>query len=80
MNDGGDDDSTHDALDEGEVREHAVALGIDPDSEPHLLWIARQSLSTPLPPNWWESRRPLAHTTLLALHVFARSRLLFTSA
>lgn len=44
------------ALDEGEVREHAVALGIDPMSEPYLLWIARQSLSTPLPPNWIERR------------------------
>jgi len=27
-------------------------LGIKPDSEPHLLWIAQDALNTPLPPDW----------------------------
>ncbi|KAI8919388.1 hypothetical protein DFJ77DRAFT_424001, partial [Powellomyces hirtus] len=35
-----------------EIVDYAKFLGIDPDTEPHLLWIARQSLKAPLPPNW----------------------------
>jgi len=27
-------------------------IGIDPDKEPDLLWIARQGIVAPLPPDW----------------------------
>ncbi|XP_031989543.1 centrosomal protein of 164 kDa isoform X4 [Corvus moneduloides] len=37
---------------EKEIREFAPILGIDPDAEPELLWLARECLMTPLPPNW----------------------------
>ncbi|NWU19349.1 CE164 protein, partial [Dyaphorophyia castanea] len=30
----------------------APIIGIDPDAEPELLWLARECLVTPLPPGW----------------------------
>ncbi|KNC96801.1 hypothetical protein, variant [Spizellomyces punctatus DAOM BR117] len=35
-----------------EILDYAKFLGIDPEKEKHLLWIARESLKAPLPPNW----------------------------
>ncbi|KAJ3091294.1 hypothetical protein HK102_001039 [Quaeritorhiza haematococci] len=35
-----------------EILEYAKFLGIDPEKEKDLLWIARDSLKAPLPPNW----------------------------
>ncbi|TMW64335.1 hypothetical protein Poli38472_012957 [Pythium oligandrum] len=35
------------------VMEHARQLGIDPEAEPDLLWIARDSLVAPLPDGWF---------------------------
>lgn len=35
-----------------EIREYASVIGIDPVTEPHLLWIAREGISAPLPPKW----------------------------
>jgi len=37
---------------EEEVIEYAEFLGIDPEKEQHLLWIARKGVSAPLPPPW----------------------------
>ncbi|KAJ3151492.1 hypothetical protein HDU89_001935 [Geranomyces variabilis] len=44
-------DENYEPTDE-EIVDYAKFLGIDPDTEPDLLWIARQSLKAPLPPNW----------------------------
>ncbi|KAI8824966.1 uncharacterized protein EV422DRAFT_239586 [Fimicolochytrium jonesii] len=35
-----------------EIIDYAKFLGIDTEKEKHLLWIARDSLKAPLPPNW----------------------------
>ena len=35
-----------------EVTEYARMLGIDPDEEPGLLWIAKEGLEAPLPQHW----------------------------
>ncbi|TPX69840.1 hypothetical protein SpCBS45565_g02230 [Spizellomyces sp. 'palustris'] len=35
-----------------EILDYARFLGIDFEKEKHLLWIARESLKAPLPPNW----------------------------
>ena len=32
--------------------EYAQVIGIDPDNEPNLLWIAREGINAPLPENW----------------------------
>ncbi|KAJ3331640.1 hypothetical protein HDU76_002647 [Blyttiomyces sp. JEL0837] len=37
---------------EEEILEYAKFLGMDPDEDKHLFWIARESLKAPLPPNW----------------------------
>eukprot|EP00057_Strongylocentrotus_purpuratus_P014646 XP_011669120.1 PREDICTED: centrosomal protein of 164 kDa-like [Strongylocentrotus purpuratus] len=38
---------------EGEIVEYATTvIGIDPDTEPHLMWIAREGISAPLPADW----------------------------
>jgi len=37
---------------EEEVIEYAEFLGIDPASEQHLMWIARDGVATPCPPPW----------------------------
>ncbi|KAM4885514.1 centrosomal protein of 164 kDa [Sylvia borin] len=37
---------------EHEIRSFAPTIGIDPDKEPELLWLARECLVTPLPPQW----------------------------
>ncbi|RKP03276.1 hypothetical protein CXG81DRAFT_818, partial [Caulochytrium protostelioides] len=37
---------------EEEIIEYATYLGIDPDTEPEFLWIARDSLKAPLPADW----------------------------
>ncbi|KAJ3148377.1 hypothetical protein HDU86_007486 [Geranomyces michiganensis] len=44
-------DENYEPTDE-EIIDYAKFLGIDPDTEQNLLWIARQSLKAPLPPNW----------------------------
>ena len=35
-----------------EIREYATVIGIDPDHEPELMWIAKEGISAPLPPDW----------------------------
>jgi hypothetical protein len=35
-----------------EILEYAKFLGMDPDEDQHLFWIARESLKAPLPANW----------------------------
>lgn len=35
-----------------EIKEYAEVLGIYADSEPELLWLAREGLITPLPDCW----------------------------
>ncbi|KAK2846936.1 hypothetical protein Q5P01_009935 [Channa striata] len=37
---------------EQEIKEYAREIGIDPDNEPELLWLAREGLVAPLPPEW----------------------------
>uniref|UniRef100_A0A665TUV5 Centrosomal protein of 164 kDa n=2 Tax=Echeneis naucrates TaxID=173247 RepID=A0A665TUV5_ECHNA len=37
---------------EQEIKEYAREIGIDPDSEPELLWLAREGIVAPLPPEW----------------------------
>eukprot|EP00741_Cyanophora_paradoxa_P016916 tig00020943_g16337.t1 len=36
------------------IIDHAKHLGIDPVEEPHLLWVAEESLAAPLPDGWVE--------------------------
>lgn len=35
-----------------EILEYAREIGIDPSSEPELLWLAREGIVAPLPPEW----------------------------
>lgn len=35
-----------------EVNEYAEFLGLDPDNEPHLMWIAREGVVAPVPTPW----------------------------
>ena len=35
-----------------EIYEYATFVGIDPDNEPHLMWIAKEGINAPLPENW----------------------------
>lgn len=35
-----------------ELKEYAEWIGIDAEKEPHLMWIAREGLRTPLPEEW----------------------------
>ena len=35
-----------------EIYEYAAVIGIDPDTEHHLMWIAREGINAPLPENW----------------------------
>ncbi|KAG7479546.1 centrosomal protein of 164 kDa isoform X2 [Solea senegalensis] len=37
---------------EQEIQEYAREIGIDPDREPELLWLAREGIVAPLPPEW----------------------------
>lgn len=37
---------------EQEFKEYAREIGIDPDTEPELLWLAREGIVAPLPPEW----------------------------
>nr|XP_046244508.1 centrosomal protein of 164 kDa-like isoform X2 [Scatophagus argus] len=37
---------------EQEIQEYAREIGIDPDSEPELLWLAREGIVAPLPAEW----------------------------
>ncbi|XP_035009942.2 centrosomal protein of 164 kDa isoform X2 [Hippoglossus stenolepis] len=37
---------------EQEIQEYAREIGIDPGSEPDLLWLAREGVVAPLPPEW----------------------------
>lgn len=37
---------------EEEIREYATVIGIDPDREPDLMYIAREGINAPLPPDW----------------------------
>jgi hypothetical protein len=32
--------------------EYAQCIGIDPDKEPYLLWIAKKGINAPLPETW----------------------------
>lgn len=37
---------------EEEIREYATVIGIDPDREPDLMYIAREGINAPLPSDW----------------------------
>ena len=37
-----------------EVLEYAGYFGIDPQAEPHLMWIAEEGMNPPLPEGWTE--------------------------
>ncbi|XP_068602086.1 centrosomal protein of 164 kDa-like [Brachionichthys hirsutus] len=37
---------------EEDILEYASIIGIDPDTEPELLWLAREGLQATLPPGW----------------------------
>lgn len=37
---------------EDEIREYAEYIGIDPEKEPHLLWIAKEGVGAPVPKPW----------------------------
>ncbi|KAJ0063835.1 hypothetical protein NL108_011082 [Boleophthalmus pectinirostris] len=37
---------------EQEVRDYAKEIGIDPDTEPELMWLAREGVIAPLPSGW----------------------------
>ncbi|XP_015257389.1 PREDICTED: centrosomal protein of 164 kDa [Cyprinodon variegatus] len=44
---------------EQDILEYAREIGIDPENEPELLWLAREGVSAPLPPEW----KPCQDTT-----------------
>lgn len=35
-----------------EIQDFAREIGIDPEKEPELLWLAREGIVAPLPPEW----------------------------
>ena len=35
-----------------EIYDYARVIGIDPEREPEMLWIAREGINAPLPENW----------------------------
>jgi len=35
-----------------EIQGFAREIGIDPEKEPELLWLAREGIMAPLPPEW----------------------------
>ncbi|XP_073513175.1 centrosomal protein of 164 kDa isoform X5 [Phyllobates terribilis] len=37
---------------EHEIQEYARMIGIDPDTEAELMWLAREGIVAPLPPDW----------------------------
>ncbi|CAJ1066139.1 centrosomal protein of 164 kDa-like isoform X1 [Xyrichtys novacula] len=37
---------------EQEIQDYAREIGIDPDTEPELLWLAKEGIVAPLPPEW----------------------------
>ncbi|XP_051962515.1 centrosomal protein of 164 kDa-like [Xyrauchen texanus] len=37
---------------EQEIHEYAIEIGIDPQREPELLWLAREGMVVPLQPEW----------------------------
>ncbi|NXS52365.1 CE164 protein, partial [Brachypteracias leptosomus] len=37
---------------EQEIQDFARDIGIDPEKEPELLWLAREGIVAPLPPEW----------------------------
>ncbi|KFP64540.1 Centrosomal protein of 164 kDa, partial [Cariama cristata] len=37
---------------EQEIQDFAREIGIDPEKEPELLWLAREGIVAPLPPEW----------------------------
>ncbi|KAM9299045.1 LOW QUALITY PROTEIN: centrosomal protein of 164 kDa [Gastrophryne carolinensis] len=37
---------------EKEIQDYARMIGIDPDAEPELMWLAREGIVAPLPPDW----------------------------
>ncbi|XP_055887947.1 centrosomal protein of 164 kDa-like isoform X2 [Biomphalaria glabrata] len=43
---------------ENEIVEYATSIGIDVDTEQHLLWIAREGFNAPLPDNWKPCQTP----------------------
>jgi len=43
-----------DHQDEGDLREYAGSLGLEPDLDSDMLWIAREAFGAPLPPSWTE--------------------------
>ncbi|XP_061683551.1 trichohyalin-like isoform X2 [Syngnathoides biaculeatus] len=54
---------------EEEIRVYARDIGIEPESEPELLWLAREAIFARLPPGWAESQdesgNPIFHNHYL---------------
>ncbi|NXU06343.1 CE164 protein, partial [Buphagus erythrorhynchus] len=46
------DDKQSYVPEEQEIRDFAPTIGIDPDKESELLWLARECLVAPMPPEW----------------------------
>ncbi|NXW90084.1 CE164 protein, partial [Alopecoenas beccarii] len=44
---------------EQEIQDYAREIGIDPEKEPELMWLAREGIVAPLPPEW----KPCQHVT-----------------
>lgn len=47
-----------------EVQDYAREIGIDPNSEPELLWLAREGIVAPLPSQW----KPWSATEITLVH------------
>ncbi|XP_067676754.1 centrosomal protein of 164 kDa-like isoform X2 [Haliotis asinina] len=43
---------------EPEIHEYAQIIGLDPNVEPHLMWIAKEGINAPLPENWKPCQDP----------------------
>ncbi|KAK7471564.1 hypothetical protein BaRGS_00035792 [Batillaria attramentaria] len=46
---------------EEEIYEYAQSVGIDPEKEPDLLWVAREGICAPLPEHWKPCQDPNGH-------------------
>ncbi|XP_077398314.1 uncharacterized protein LOC144033840 isoform X4 [Festucalex cinctus] len=54
---------------EEDIKAYALNIGIDPENEPELLWIAKEAIFARLPPGWAESKdengKPVFHNRYL---------------
>ncbi|XP_061781538.1 uncharacterized protein [Nerophis lumbriciformis] len=50
-------------LSEEEIRDYALEIGIDPETEPELMWLAKEARFARLPPGWLEREDDSGNTT-----------------